>query len=59
MPLNKERLKHFHNALSKLHLLLMRCFVQDTYFTNDHTYFANDHRHFANDLTRTSYNDGL
>jgi len=38
--LNKERL--IHNVLSKLYLLLMRCFVQDTYFVNDHTYFTND-----------------
>lgn len=42
MLLNKERLIHTHNTLSKIHFLLMRCFVQDTYFTNDHTYFAND-----------------
>lgn len=40
--LNKERFIHSHNALSKLHLLQMRCFVQDTHFTNDHTYFASD-----------------
>lgn len=31
----KERFVHFHNALPKLHLLQMRCFAQDTYFTND------------------------
>jgi len=40
--LNKEKLIHSHNALSRLHLLLMRCFVQGTYLANDHTYFAND-----------------
>ena len=40
--LNKERFIHSHNASSKLHLLLMRRFVQDAYFVNDHTYFAND-----------------
>jgi len=39
---NKERFIHSHNASSKLHLLLMRRFVQDAYFVNDHTYFAND-----------------
>jgi len=41
MLLNKERLIRSHNALSKLHLLLIRCFVEDMYFANDHTYFAN------------------
>ena len=42
MLLNKERLIHSHNALSKLHLLLMRYFVQDVCFARDHMYFAND-----------------
>lgn len=42
MLLNKERLIYPHNALSKLCLLLIRRFVQDTYFASDHTYFAND-----------------
>lgn len=32
---SKKRLKHSHNTFSKLHLLIMRCFVQDTYFAND------------------------
>jgi len=35
MLLNKDRLTHSHNTFSKLHLLLMRHFVQDTYFAND------------------------
>lgn len=35
MLLNRERLIHSHNTLSKLLLLLMRCFVQDTYFADD------------------------
>lgn len=43
MLLNKERLIHSHSGLSKIHLLLMRCFVQDTHFANYHTYFSNDH----------------
>ena len=42
MLLNKERLIRSHNALSKLHLLLIRCFVEDMYFANDHTFFTND-----------------
>ena len=35
MLLNKESLIPFSNALSKLQLLLMRRFVQDTHFAND------------------------
>lgn len=42
MLVSKKTLMHSHNALSKPYLLLMRCFVQDMYFTNDHKYFAND-----------------
>lgn len=42
MLLNKERLIHSHNSLSKLHFLLMRHFIQDRYFVNYYTYFAND-----------------
>ena len=42
MLLNKKMSMHSYNTLSKLHLLLIRCFVQDTYFANDGTYFAND-----------------
>jgi len=50
--LNKEMLIHSHNSVSELHLLLMRCFVQAMYFTNDHTYFTNGQ-------ILTIYNAGL
>lgn len=33
--LNRERLIHSHNTLSKLLLLLMRCFGQDAYFADE------------------------
>ena len=37
MLLNKKRLIDSYNALPKLLLLLMRCFVQDTYFVMSST----------------------
>ena len=40
MLLNKEKLIYFHDTLSKLHLLLMRHFVQDAYFANNCTYLT-------------------
>lgn len=35
MLLHRERLIHSHDTLSKLLVLLMRCFVQGTYFATD------------------------
>ena len=40
--LNKEKITHSQDDLSKPHLFLMRCFVQAMYFPNDQTYFAKD-----------------